>query len=132
MSEPENSDAIVAKFTQLRTELNQLWTKMNTLDAQFNEHKLVVAAMGPMEKERKCYRLIGAVLVERTVGEVLPAVTENMNRIEEVLKKYGEQLELKKKELSDFQSKYKIRVRGEGQQNDGQKAEKTQQQGVLV
>jgi prefoldin subunit 2 len=30
-----------------------------------------------MDAKRKCFRLVGEVLVERTVGEVFPAVKKN-------------------------------------------------------
>jgi prefoldin subunit 2 len=33
----------------------------------------VIKQLEPMDKTRKCYRLIGDVLVERTVAETLPA-----------------------------------------------------------
>lgn len=37
------------------------------------EHDLVIKQLQPMDKTRKCYRMIGDVLVERTVAETLPA-----------------------------------------------------------
>jgi hypothetical protein len=49
-----------------------------------NEHTLVLNAIQPLDASRKCFRLIGGVLVERTVGEVLPAVTRNKEGIEQV------------------------------------------------
>jgi hypothetical protein len=37
------------------------------------EHDLVIKQLEPMDKGRRCYRMIGDVLVERTVAETLPA-----------------------------------------------------------
>lgn len=34
-----------------------------------------------MEPERKCYRLVGGVLVERTVKEVRPAILSNLENV---------------------------------------------------
>jgi prefoldin subunit 2 len=34
-----------------------------------------------VEKERKCFRMIGGVLVERTVAEVLPALEQNKDQV---------------------------------------------------
>ncbi len=34
-----------------------------------------------MEAERKCFRLVGGVLVERRVQDVLPAVQTNMEGV---------------------------------------------------
>jgi hypothetical protein len=42
-----------------------------------SEHKLVVDQLSKLEDTRKAFRLVGGVLVERTVGEVLPVVNEN-------------------------------------------------------
>lgn len=41
--------------------------------AEASEHDLVIKQLQPMDKDRRCYRMIGDVLVERTVGETLPA-----------------------------------------------------------
>jgi prefoldin subunit 2 len=46
-----------------------------------DEHKLVVETLSKLEDERKAFRLIGGILVERTVGEVLPAVTQNFDGV---------------------------------------------------
>ena len=43
-----------------------------------SEHKLVLDALQSLEPERKCYRLVGGVLVERTAAEVRPAVGSNV------------------------------------------------------
>lgn len=34
-----------------------------------------------MESERKCFRMVGGVLVERTVGQVLPALEETQTGV---------------------------------------------------
>ena len=48
------------------------------------EHEAVVKALVDLQPDRKCYRLVGEVLVERTVEEVLPAVRGNKEQIEVV------------------------------------------------
>jgi chaperonin cofactor prefoldin len=42
---------------------------------------LVINAIQNLNKDRKCYRLVGGVLVERTVGEVLSAVQKNRDNV---------------------------------------------------
>ena len=37
----------------------------------------MVDTMSKLENDRKAFRMIGGVLVERTVGEILPAVQQN-------------------------------------------------------
>ena len=42
---------------------------------------LVIDAIKDLDADRKCFRMIGEVLVERTVGEVLPAITKNRDGV---------------------------------------------------
>lgn len=41
------------------------------------EIRLVAEALERMEPTRKCYRMIGGVLIERTAEEVRPAILKN-------------------------------------------------------
>ena len=52
----------------------QLQTQIFDLEQQLSDHKLVLGTLTPMDAGRRCMRMIGGVLVERTVGEVVPAV----------------------------------------------------------
>ncbi|KAK3284196.1 hypothetical protein CYMTET_8142 [Cymbomonas tetramitiformis] len=79
-----NEQAVIQHFQGMRTELGQLWSKIGELDIDRNEHTLVIDAIEPLDATRKCFRLIGGVLVERTVGEVLPAVKKNREGLEMV------------------------------------------------
>ena len=63
---------------------SQIWAKITELDLERQEHALVLETLTPLEAERRCFRLVGGVLVERTVGEVAPAVTRNREALEEV------------------------------------------------
>lgn len=42
---------------------------------------LVIETLKDMEPGRKCFRLVGGVLVERTVQEVLPALRSNAEKV---------------------------------------------------
>ena len=43
--------------------------------------RLVVDVLKGVEGERRCFRLVGGVLVERTVKEVLPALQYNNEQV---------------------------------------------------
>ncbi|KAA8527615.1 hypothetical protein F0562_034990 [Nyssa sinensis] len=82
---------------------------------------------------RRCYRMIGGVLVERTIKEVLPAVHRNKEGLEEVIARLNEALEKKKREIADFEGKYKIRIRkSDGEVKDDSGRKEGSAQGVLV
>ena len=72
----DSQEAIVNRFNALRQEIQLLSSKATELDIERQEHDLVLEALNSCnDDKRRCFRLVGGVLVERTVGEVKPAVT---------------------------------------------------------
>ena len=43
---------------------------------------LVIETLKEVDPERRCFRMVGGVLVERTVKEVLPALQNNHEQVE--------------------------------------------------
>lgn len=72
---------IIRKFNELTQEVNQLASKIAELEFDRNEHKLVEDTLKPLDGQRRAYRLVGEVLVERTVEEVLPSVSNNREQV---------------------------------------------------
>jgi len=44
-------------------------------------NRLVIQTLKPLNSDRKCFRLIHGVLVERTIKDVLPAVENNLEGV---------------------------------------------------
>lgn len=42
---------------------------------------MVINALAKARPEQRCFRMVGDTLVERTVGEVLPAVQQNRDKV---------------------------------------------------
>lgn len=72
-----NPEDILNRFKQMNAECQQLAAKIQELTLEKDEHRLVIDTLTKLESERKAFRLVGGILVERTVGEVLPTVTRN-------------------------------------------------------
>ncbi|GAB2286956.1 Prefoldin subunit 2 [Dionaea muscipula] len=131
-AESVNEQLIVNKYGAMRTELNQIYSKITELEMEVSEHSLVINAIQPLDPSRRCYRMIGGVLVERTIKEVLPAVERNKEGLEEVLSRLNEALEKKKKEIAEFEVKHKIRIRKSDDAVDDNSKKEGSAQGVLV
>ena len=111
----------------MRDGVEALWNKINELRNEVSEHEQVLRALEPMDANRRCYRLVGDVLVEKTVGEVIPIIKQNEQGLKEVisgpfttdgdltisqvLEKLAVQLERDGEALAAFQKKYKVRVK---------------------
>lgn len=131
-AEPVNEQAVANIYASLRSEINQIYSKITELEMEVSEHSLVINAIQPLDPSRRCYRMIGGVLVERTIKEVLPAVQRNKEGLEEVIARLNEALEKKKKEVTEFEAKYKIRIRKSDEMKDEGGKKEGSAQGVLV
>lgn len=60
----------------------------------------------PLPSDRKCFRMINGVLVERTVGEVLPTLQTNADGLKEVMESLVKQYKGKQEEME----KWKVRI----------------------
>lgn len=101
---------ITVKFNAFKSELQSLAQKIGELEQDSDEYKLVVNTITPMSGDRKCFRLVGGVLVERTVGEVLPALKANQDGIKGLLEKLVEQYKSKDTEFLAFQKEHRIQI----------------------
>ncbi|TXT13150.1 hypothetical protein VHUM_01551 [Vanrija humicola] len=102
-------------FQRYRTELQTLAQKIGELESELEEHSLVLGTLQPLvktEPERACYRLIGGVLVQRTVKDVAPTLETNYAGIKEVLETLVKTYKTKEDEFGAFQREHKISMPG--------------------
>lgn len=72
---------VVATFQRMRQEQRSMASKAAEFEMEINEHSLVIDTLKEVDPSRKCFRLMGGVLVERTVKEVLPALENNKEQV---------------------------------------------------
>jgi prefoldin subunit 2 len=102
---------ILAQYQQIRQEITAIAQKITEFEGELHEHNLVITTLSKVEPTRRCYRQVGDVLAERTVAEVLPAVTLNRDGILELSQKLAVDLQEKQKEEQEFAKKYKIEMK---------------------
>ncbi|EFA86412.1 prefoldin beta-like domain containing protein [Heterostelium album PN500] len=103
------NEQIVANYKEMKAQQSAIMNKLSEIESDASEHNLVLSEIEKLEPSRKCFRMVGGVLVERTVGDVLPVVKQNRDAIKELTKKLEEQLQAKTKELNEYAAKYNIR-----------------------
>ena len=70
--------------------------------------RLVEKTLEPLDPNRRAFRLVGGVLVERTVKEVLPSVTQNRLNLDQVIETMRTRLMTQQKELAEVKTKYNL------------------------
>jgi prefoldin subunit 2 len=66
--------------------------------------RLVTETLQPLPKDRKCFRLINGVLVERTIADVLPALNTNSDGLKQVLDELVKQYKSKQDEMDKWKA----------------------------
>ena len=111
-----NEQEIVAHFQKLREDQRLIASKAAELQVDQKSHELVLETLKDVDKNRKCFRMIGGVLVERTVNKVVPALEQNKEQITKIIENLQAQMIAKGKEINDYREKYNIRFQGEAEE----------------
>ncbi|KAF8307594.1 Prefoldin beta-like protein [Clavulina sp. PMI_390] len=104
---------VQATFSRYQSDLQTLAQKIGEIEGEADEHELVLSTLNEMlakEPDRKCFRLIGGVLVERTVKDVVPALNTNRDGIRQLLSQLVNQYKSKETEFQTFTKDYKIKL----------------------
>lgn len=75
---------------------------MHTLAPYSSLARLVVETLGPLPPDRKCFRMINGVLVERTVQDVMPALVTNSDGLKKVLEDLVKQYKRQQEEMEKW------------------------------
>ncbi|RDB20015.1 Prefoldin subunit 2 [Hypsizygus marmoreus] len=103
---------IQQNYIRMQNEMQALAGKIGELEQQADEHSLVLTTLNEtLEEEpgRKCFRLIGGVLVERTVKDVVPTLQTTADGIRKAISNLTEQYKSKEQDLDSFKREYNIR-----------------------
>ncbi|KAJ7682477.1 Prefoldin [Mycena polygramma] len=109
---PLSDQEISQNYSRMQNDLQGLAGKIGELEQEADEHSLVLTTLNEAlteEPDRKCFRLIGGVLVERTVKDVVPTLQSNRDNIKKVVDNLTEQYKTKEDEFDTFKREYNIR-----------------------
>mmetsp|Transcript_28234 Transcript_28234/g.63036 ORF Transcript_28234/g.63036 Transcript_28234/m.63036 type:complete len:145 (-) Transcript_28234:110-544(-) len=112
-AEELSPEEIIGHFKTMKNDIRTMTMKVEELEAEFNEHQLVMDSISTMEPARKAWRLVGGVLIQQTVGEVLPAISTHQEMIKKLLETVTAQMKAKEKESTDWKLKYNIQTQQE-------------------
>jgi chaperonin cofactor prefoldin len=79
--EEMSHDEAEARLQAMRQAVQEQMRQINILEMDSAEHRLVLEALEPLDAGRKCFRMVGTVIVERTVADVKPALQKNLEQV---------------------------------------------------
>ena len=83
----------------IHLDIQTLMQKIAEIELEQEEHKMVIDTLKEMELTRPAYKLINGILVEKTVGVVLPMLESQLVNITSLVDTLKEQLTKKQQEL---------------------------------
>lgn len=121
MSEAEKQEAQEQKAQQLQAQYNnyqealtELQSQLSTITSQVLEHNIVDKTLAeiPPEKRngRKCFKMIGGVLVEKTVDEVIKILDEEKKQLLQTREEVEKSFVSTKKEMEQWMTKNKVKI----------------------
>lgn len=105
------AQTIGERFSFLRQELKELQTKEIQFEIDLQQHERVLETIAKLEDSRKCYRLVGEVLVQSTISEARPEIETQRNRLKDLVDSFRQKIDLKEKEIIQFQNDNHIQMR---------------------
>lgn len=113
----ERDKALIAQLQGMRNECNKLKKRINTLREEIEEHESAANVLGKFDSARPCKRAVGGVLMESSVGEILPAVQNEQKLLAKAMEEMTAKLHENEKQMNEFQKKHDIRIVSEEQEN---------------
>ena len=97
---------VAIRYKQLQQEAQALVTKMLEIDDERKENELVLESISQLEDNRKCWRLVNGVLMEKTKVEVVPEMRTVINNLNAVTKQITDTLVSVKQEIRNLEQAY--------------------------
>ncbi|KZF26143.1 prefoldin subunit 2 [Xylona heveae TC161] len=99
-----------AQYTTYKNNLQQIAQKIGDIEQETEEHKVVLESLAQAPPDRKCFRMVNGVLVERTVKDVIPALQTNSEGLKKVLEELLKQYKTKQEEMDKWKKKNNVQV----------------------
>jgi len=114
MSQPQitakRQQELQLQYTTYKNTLQQLAQKIGDVEQETEEHKLVLETLEPLPSDRKCFRMVNGVLVEKTVKDVIPALQTNSDGLKKILEELLKQYKKQQDEMEKWKKKNNIQV----------------------
>merc|ERR1712050_673096 len=96
----------------MQQELNVLAHRAKGYEADLVEHQLVIESMEKFSPDCRAFRQVGEILVERTVGEIIPAVQKSKKSLMQVTKSLKTEITNRNKDIEAYKETHKLMIVG--------------------
>lgn len=111
--QPKVNAELQKQYDTFKSTLQQLQDKIVQLESEHDEYSLVLETLDPLEKtepERNCFRMIGGVLIETTVGKTAPVLKDTQQKLQQVIETLKQDFVKTETAMAEWQKQHKVQV----------------------
>jgi prefoldin subunit 2 len=97
---------ITNHYNRVKNEYTEIFKRYIELEEERRENNLVLANLEPLKGERKCWKVVGGVLVEHNLEETKASLQATISMLESTLKALDDEMAKRQKEVLELELKY--------------------------
>lgn len=113
-ADEQKAQQLQAQFNKYQEFLAELQTQLTSINSQVQEHNIVDKTLSEIPPDqragRKCFKMIGGVLVEKEVDDVIKILDEEKKELFKSQETLQSELAKTKKEMETWMTKNKVKV----------------------
>ena len=110
----QKSQILQQEYNRYQELIAELDSQLNTISSQLQEHLIVdqsLTSIAPEKREgRKCFKMIGGVLVEKSIDEVIKILNDEITQLKTEREKLNKELTENRKKLESWITTNKIKI----------------------
>ncbi|KAJ3452052.1 prefoldin subunit [Anaeramoeba flamelloides] len=126
--EPQTKEEILDLYKKKTQQRTALMNQISEAEYSVKEHTIVLSEIKGVDKNRRCWRLVDNILVEKNTEQIREGLTKELEISQELVNTLKKQLEKKNEEISEYQKKYNIGYTVNKDEKKDEKTEKNKQQ----
>lgn len=113
-TDEQKSQILQQEYNRYQELIAELDSQLNTISSQLQEHLIVdqsLTSIAPEKREgRKCFKMIGGVLVEKSIDEVIKILNDETTQLKTEREKLNKELTENRKKLESWITTNKIKI----------------------
>lgn len=113
-AQDQKAQQLQVQYNQYQELLSDLQTQTSSITSQITEHALVDKTLTEIAPEdragRKCFKMIGGVLVEKSVDDVIKILNEESKELAKTKEALEKEMVTSRKEMDTWMAKNKVKI----------------------
>lgn len=110
----QKAQALQNQYNQYQETMTELQSQLSTISSQIEEHKIVektLTAIPPAQRtDRKCFKMVGGVLVNKSVDEVIKILDTDLKSLLSEHGKMEKELVRYRKEMEAWMKEKNVKI----------------------